>query len=282
MGSGPMGFGQNLSGWLPLVAMAAVLTGCSWLLAGPYGAVLAASILGGALVFGTNLSGPAAMRLAGARPLPVDSAPMLYRMVEHLAWKAALPAAPQLYRAPGPGLNAFSAGPPDAATIAVSDGLVRLLTLREMQGVLAHEIAHIAAGDTGLMRLAELFRRVTHTVCGVGLAACLLILFSQPGVSIEWWLPWAFALAPTTILLLQLSLSRDREFRADAVAVQLTGDGDALASALIKIDAAIRWNLARLAGRVAGFEPPSWLRTHPAARDRVAKLQSMGRRAPFA
>lgn len=277
-----MGFDRDLSGWVPLVAMAAVLTTCSWLLAGPYGAILAAAILGGALVFGSNLSGAAAMRLAGARPLPVDSAPMLYRMVEHLAWKAGLPATPHLYRAHGPGLNALSAGPPDAATIAVSDGLVRLLTIREMQGVMAHEIAHIAAGDTGLMRLAELFRRVTHTVCGVGLAACLLVLLSQPEAAFEWWLPWAFALAPSTILLLQLGLSRDREFRADAVAVQLTGDGDALASALIKIDAAIRWKLARLAGQVAGFEPPNWLRSHPAARDRVAKLQSLGRHAPYA
>jgi heat shock protein HtpX len=263
-------------GFLPLAAMVAVVALCGWIIGGLAGIALAAVLMLVLAATMPRLSPHAAMRLHGAVPVHPTLAPAVYRELARLARRARLPRLPQLYRLPSPAPAAFAVGDPDGAAVAVSDGLVRLLDGRELSGVLAHEVAHIAAGDLAFSRLGDVLQRATAMVCMLGLLSALLLMAVVPGLEMPLLAVWTLALAPSAIGLLRLALSRSREFAADAAAAELTGDPAGLARALHKLDLAERWTLRHLFGRMAGLEQPSCLRTHPATRDRIARLLQGG------
>ena len=203
------------------------------------------------------------MRLTRAVPVSPREAPELYTAVAELARRAGLSIRPALYYLPAPGINAFAVGHHDDAAIALSDGAFRFLSRSELVSVLAHEVAHIAAGDTRLMALGSVLIRVTQGVAMVGMLLSLLLLFLTGDPSeapIETTV--LLSLSTPAVLLLYLALSRNREFAADLTAARLTGDALGLARALQKIDQ----------DRGASGTDHPLLRTHPKTAERVANL----------
>jgi heat shock protein HtpX len=174
-------------------------------------------------------------------------------------------------------LNGFAVGRPGDAVIALTDGLLRSMTLRELAGVLAHETSHIRNNDLWLMGLADLVGRLTRLMT---LAGLLLLILALP----MWWagvsnLPWLviplLLFAPQLTTLFELALSRAREFEADLDAAGLTGDPAGLASALAKLERAQRSPWERLLLPGYRLPEPSLLRSHPATEQRIARLRAL-------
>jgi heat shock protein HtpX len=133
-----------------------------WLLWGGGGVLMLVTIgLFGALAH-PSFSPWWVMRLYGARPIEPNRTPALWNVLQRLAERAELPHVPRLYYVPSGLLNAFAVGSRDQAAIAVSDGLLRKLDLREVAGVLAHEVSHIRSNDLWVMGLADMFSRTTN------------------------------------------------------------------------------------------------------------------------
>jgi heat shock protein HtpX len=266
-----------------LVAILAALLGLlAWIVGGGPLAVFAL-----ALVIGLYLGNPAASPrlvtlLYPGRLLHPSEAPQQYALVRELARRAGLPAVPQLYYIPSRVMNAFATGSRDDALVAVSDGLLRRLDLREQAGVLAHEISHVANGDLAVMAFADLVSRVAGAF---GLLGQILFLLSLPtalltGADMPWLALAILLAAPTLSALVQLALSRNREYEADLAAAELTGDPASLAAALDKLERyqGRYWEQIFMPGR--GVPEPSLLRTHPDTADRVRRLMALVPRRP--
>jgi heat shock protein HtpX len=214
-------------------------------------------------------------RAFGAVRLSPAQAPDLFALLQALTRRAGLPRLPTLYLIPSPMLQAIAAGSREAPAIAVTLGLLRTLSSRELATVLAHEVAHIRHGDLQVLRLATAAASLTRGMAGIG---ALLLLASLPVLWATGMVPSPLAallliVAPVLSDILALSLSRRREFLADAGAIELTGDVAALAEALARI-----WRLQgddweRLASRAPRWL--RWFRTHPTVEDRIAALRGM-------
>ena len=218
------------------------------------------------------------MRMYGAQRIGPAQAPELSAAVSALAQRADLPTVPELYYVPSQMLNAFAVGTPARSAVAVTDGLIRQLGLRELLGVLAHEVSHIRSNDLWVMGLADMFSRATSILSLLGQMLLLinlpLLLFSTVTM-INWWVILLLIFAPTLASLAQLALSRTREYHADLNAVQLTGDPDGLASALVRIEKTQGGWLERIFLPGRGVPAPSVLRTHPETSERVERLMAL-------
>ncbi len=267
---------NGLQTLLIMGALALVLAVPGYLLAGGLGVVVSL----GVVVAGTFASSwvPARYILAeaGAGLLDRHQAPALYRLLDTLYRRAGLTRPPQLFYAPSPDLNAFAVGTRHDGGIAVTEGLLRTLTLRQLAGVLAHEVSHLRHGDTRVMSMAAAMTRLTLWLTTVLQLSLLLMvpLILAGELRLPWSLLLVVAFAPSLSTLLQLALSRNREYTADLDAVALTGDPEGLASALAVLERHHgRW-LATLFGR----HPPQgldWLRTHPPTEERIRRLMSV-------
>lgn len=261
---------------LLLAGMLALLAALGWLVAGPAGLLWLAGLGLAFSVFTPRLSPALILRLYRAQPLQPHDAPGLHRIVRELAQRAALPAVPVLYYLPSPLLNAFSVGHRDDAAITVSDGLLRTLSGREVLNVMAHEVAHIAGNDMWLMAMAD---SVSRLVSGFGLVGQFLLIVNLPlwvaGTPMPWLPIVLMLLAPTLSALLQLALSRNREFEADRNAAALTGDPHGLAQALERMELQQERTLANLLFPGRRNRQPSLLRTHPHSEDRIARLREL-------
>jgi heat shock protein HtpX len=265
---------NRLQSLLLVCVLFAIAGGAGWLLLGRDGLItaLVASLV--ALAMEPAATARLTLRLYGARPL--EGIPALTALANELARRAGLPAPPRLYRVASPLVNAFAVGSRSESAIVLTDGLLQNLSPRELKGVLAHEIAHIAQDDLRVMGLADYVSRLTALFA---LVAQMLLLFSLPawlmGVTeIRWGGLLLLLISPQLALLAQLGLSRVREFDADRVAAQLTGDPAGLALALAKIERVSRsWRAWLMPGW--GNPEPSWLRTHPATEERIARLRAL-------
>ena len=214
------------------------------------------------------------LRLVSARPLPRDGFDGLRQRIARLARQAALPAPPRLYYLSSPLLNAFSLGSRDAAAIVMTSGLLQRLEPRELLAVLAHEISHIRHDDIRMMTLANVIAGFTRSMSFLGLVlllANLPLLLSDAG-RVPWLLILILIAAPLIENLLQLALSRTREFEADLDAAMLTRDPVALASALAKVERYDTRLLHRFLLPAGTMEQPSVLRSHPATEERIRRL----------
>jgi len=253
--------------------LSALMAAVGFLMAGPVGLVLIAIFAAITLYVGPRAARRLMLQLYAATPLKRHQVPMLYDLVDELRARAEIDAPVILYYIPSRLMLAFTVGGDKDVSLAVSDGLLRQLTGREIAGVLAHELSHVAHGDLTLMALADFITKITRTLA---LLALLLIAINLPFIlEGEVAIPWPpivlLALAPALSMLLQLGLSRAREYDADAGAALLTGDPEGIASALQKMDAQQRnWELAL--GHVSADDQPSVLRTHPATPARVQAL----------
>jgi len=253
----------------------------SWLLWGVDG-LWFVLIWGAVLVFlSPQLSARWVLKMYNARPIPVDQAPQYHQALHVLADRANLQAPPSLWWVPSPTVNAFAVGRKEASAIAVTDGLLRSLSPRELVAVLAHETAHIAHGDLIVMNLADVISRLTSAMSFVGLVFIFLSLpQALAGGEVDWWPLFLLAVAPQVNLLAQLGLSRTREFDADLTAARLTDDPQGMASALVKLERIERGFLRRFFFPGQGVPMPSWLRTHPTNTERVQRLLDLQRNAP--
>lgn len=267
----------NLLQSLLLIALLLVISSLSgMLLFGEFGLLLALGCALFALLFEPMTAWRLTLQLYQARPIYPEEAPVLWQITHTLAKRAGLTATPVLYYVPSRVINAFAIGSRKHAAIALTDGLLSQLNQRELAGVLGHEIAHIAHDDLKVMGLADFVSRLTNVFSGAGQLMILLwlpiIFISGDPIAVN---PWAIALlifSPHLAILMQLGLSRVREFDADLKSAMLTEDPMALACALAKIEHRQRtWLSILLPGW--GNPEPSWLRSHPSTTDRIKKLQ---------
>lgn len=262
--------------WLLIISMALVLAMSGRLL---FGQEYWLWILLAVVVFVLGLPSLSPywlLRLYRAERLHPQQVPQLYAMLDSLTERATLPVRPQLFWVPSQTLNAFTVGTTHQSAIAISDGLLRELPAREMMAVLAHEISHIRNNDLRLMTLADSISRLTNVLSTTALLTLLLlfplVLLGKLSVSIAGLLLIVFA--PTVNALLQLGLSRVREFDADLDAARLTQDPPGLASALMRIDQRHNsWMHILLPGYRA--QQPSILRSHPPTDERVQRLMHL-------
>ena len=251
----------------------------AWLLAGGCGAVGALLVAALLWAFTPRFSPALVLRAYRARPLAPAEAPELYGVAAELARRARLPVVPALHYLPSDVMNAFAVGSGARAGIALSDGLLRRLSLPEVAGVLAHEVAHVQHDDTRVMALADVTGRVTSALATVGRLLLLvnLPLFLFGMATVSWWVVLALLVAPTVSTLVQLALSRTREFHADVTAAELLGDPRPLASALVKLEQYQRRLAALVLWPVQRLPDPCLLRTHPKTEERVERLLALAR-----
>jgi heat shock protein HtpX len=176
----------------------------------------------------------------GAQPADKAQYPRLYHVVETVAIAAGLPQPPPVYVVDDPAPNAFAAGrSPDKAYVCVSTGLLNLMDERELEGVIAHELSHIRNRDVRLMSLVAVLVGVVALLSDFLLRISFFGGGRRSGGSTG---AIAFALglaalliAPVAAVLIQLCVSRRREYLADASAAEITGDAEGLALALRKL-----------------------------------------------
>jgi heat shock protein HtpX len=235
-----------------------------------------------------------AVAAAKAKPVTKQEAPGLYRIVEDLARRANMPM-PRLYMSPSPQPNAFATGRNEKhAVVAVTEGIMPLLSEDELRGVLAHELAHVKNHDILLTSVAA------GVALGITMVARMLMwgaMFGGMGGSDRegqnpLGLIALMILAPLAAGLLQMALSRSREFEADHDGAALLGNGESLARALEKIDAAARrvpmnvdpahataYIVNPLTGRKINFA--GLFSTHPPTEERIRRLRSGHGAGPF-
>jgi heat shock protein HtpX len=262
--------------WLLVGGSVLLLALCAYVFAGPDGVIWAA-IGGGIMLIASLRASPwMVLRLYRARRLGHAEFPEGVRLVAELAERAELPATPQLFYVPSRIMNAFAVGGPSQSAICVTDGLIRGLTLRQFAGVLAHEISHIRNGDLRVMAVADMVSRLTGLMSSAGIVLLFLNLpfLMSEGVPVPWLGVFLLIAAPTIGAILQLALSRAREYDADLDAVGLTGDPEALAAALQSLERrqGAMWEMMLPGQRIPD---PSILRSHPRTEDRVARLLSL-------
>jgi heat shock protein HtpX len=272
-----------------------LISGLGWVISQVYGSpvvfigitVFAVAYAG----FGYFASAKLALALAGAKPVTKKQAPQLYRIVENLSITAGLPM-PKVYIINDPSPNAFATGRnPQHAAVAVNTGLVELLEDEELEGVLAHELSHVGNYDIRVMAIVLVLVTVVAFISDMffrlafwgGLGddedsarnPAFLIVAIVAAIS-----------APIIAALLQLAVSRKREFLADASGALLTRYPQGLANALQKIATYKGPAKANSATAHMYFSNPlknrqragliaSLFSTHPPLEERIARLQGM-------
>ena len=249
-----------------------------------------------ALVFAVLMNGTAyflsdkiALASSGAQPISREQSPRLYAVMERLSGKANLPM-PKLYMIPQPAPNAFATGRnPSHASVAVTQGLMELMNDEELEGVIAHELSHVRNYDILTSSIAATLAGAISWIASMGRwgmifggmgggrdndregggFAAILMLF----------------LAPVAALLLQLGISRQREYQADASGVKMVGHQYGLISALEKLGAynkripmdipASTSALCIVAPLTAGQVFSGLFSTHPPLDERIARLKAM-------
>ncbi|MBU3918043.1 M48 family metalloprotease [bacterium] len=266
-------FRNNAQFVLMLVGMIMMLGFMGYTIAGFTGIIWILVISGFGYLVNRNFSIIQVLRRKKIRSISLDESPVLYIMLERLAQKAGLSKTPSLYLDESPEINAYAIESKDDSAIIISQGILKTLDSREMVGVLAHEVAHLKNKDVQIMLLVEQIRRFTGYMAFIGQVLLVLnlplLLLNQ--VIFPWALVIALIASPTISVLFQVAVSRNREFQADLDAVALSEDAVGLASALNKI--AIQNKLLKRFYAPNLKEVPDLLRTHPATRQRIQRLE---------
>lgn len=254
---------------------------------GGEGGMLFAFIIAGVMNFATYWwSDRIVLRMYGAQEVTAAQAPELFRMTEELAMRAGLPM-PKLYVIPGDQPNAFATGrDPQHSAVAVTEGITRLLSPNELRGVIAHELAHIQNRDI-------LVGTVAATMAGAismlaNMAQWAMIFGGRSSDDEEGTNPVAaivmMIVAPIAAMLVQMAISRSREFLADETGARICGEPLALANALRRLHAgaeAIPMHATPATAHMFIVSPltgGSFLNlfsTHPPMVERVARLEAM-------
>ncbi len=248
----------------------------------------------GLIIYGVIMwfaSGSVVASLAGAHPITRDQHPELWQAVEAAAVGAGLARTPDVYIIDDPAPNAFAAGrDPKHAYVAATTGLLQVMGPRELRAVMAHEIAHVRNRDVRLMSLAAVLAGVLLILSDILLRVLVFgggrnnnNPFALVGVLV------ALILAPIGAAMIQMALSRRREYLADASAAEITGDPEGMARALAVLEADTRQvgHIGRATAHLY-IESPlvkgqglfgslgGLFQTHPPLDDRIAALEQSG------
>ena len=260
--------------WMRLLlgTMVCTLVCCAWSLGG--GMVVLMALFAVSLGVGGIVKIPAGavMELHRAVPIAPPRHPEIATTLAGLAARAGLAAPPALYRLPGDGINALAAGPPGRSAVGLSDETLSALSARELRAILAHEISHVAAGDTRLLALTCLVSKLTQGTAQFALVAALILMASTDTFLLTPWQIAVFTVAAPVVSLLQLALSRNQEFAADLGAVRLTDDPIGLVAALERIEALDDHPRRLRRGWLMTEGFGGLLRSHPSPRRRIARL----------
>jgi len=229
-----------------------------------------------------------AIMTSGAVPVTREQLPRVYATVERLTQKANLPM-PKLYVIPSPSPNAFATGRnPQHASVAVTEGILTILNEDELEGVLAHELGHVRNRDILIASVAATLAGAITMLARMGYFAALFGGSRDDrdrGGGNAFVALLMMILAPIAALLVQMAVSRSREYAADATAAQFTGNPYALASALRKLEqyskriplqaSASTAHLFIVKPMLGGMDFSTLFSTHPPIPDRIARLTGM-------
>jgi heat shock protein HtpX len=274
---------------LLLAAMTALFGAVGFLIGGEAGMLIALAVAAAMNLFAYWNSDKMVLSMYGAREVDARTAPEFYGMIQHLAQRAGLPM-PKVYVIDNDQPNAFATGRnPENAAVAATTGLLHRLSREEIAGVMAHELAHVKNRDTLIMT-------VTATLAGaIGMLANFAMFFgggsrdaegNRSGLGIIGSLA-VMILAPVAAMLVQMAISRSREYHADKAGAEISGNPQALASALQRISGSVEQvPNAQAEGNPAtahmfiinplhGGAMDSLFSTHPSTENRVAALMQL-------
>ena len=272
-----------------LAALTAIFVGVGFLIGGSGGAVIAFFVAAGMNFFSYWNADRLVLSMNRAREVDEQSAPEFYSLVRDLAGRAKLPM-PRVYIADNPQPNAFATGRnPDHAAGCATTGLLQMLSRDELAGAMAHELGHVRNRDTLTMT-------ITATLAGaVSMLANFAFFFGGLGGNRNN-NPLGFVgvlvaalVAPLAAMIVQMAISRTREYSADRAGAEISGAPQALASALAKISSAAERipNLAAernpaaahlfIVNPLSGQRMDNLFSTHPATENRIAALMQMAR-----
>ena len=274
---------NNLKVFVLMAGMTALFVAVGGLFGGQTGMMMALVFAGLMNFFMYWGSSKMVLRMYGAKTVTAQQAPELYEMVDRLRQRAGLPM-PVVAVAPHAQPNAFATGRnPENAVVCVTEGILRTVNREELEGVIAHELAHIKNRDMLLQTFTATMAGAISNLAHFGLffggsddeggnpAAGLLMVI----------------LGPIAAMLIQFAISRQREFKADAVGAEISGRPLALASALQKLEAGahrIPMQVSPAAAPLAQVNPlaafggrgiASMFSTHPSTAERVKRLQAL-------
>jgi heat shock protein HtpX len=275
---------SNFTATLKTTLLLSTLTGLfvaiGWLIGGAQTALLFL-FFGAALnFFAYWFSDKIALKMSRAQPVSEQEAPRLYQMVRDLTTRAGLPM-PKLYVIPQEQPNAFATGRnPEHSAVAVTQGLTKLLSEDEIRGVIAHELGHVRNRDI-------LLTSVVSTIAGaITYIAYMLLWFGgddESPLGLVGVLALAL-LAPISASIIQLAISRQREYSADATGAEICGNPESLASALLRLEEgakAMPMQVNQAAEPLYIVKPFSGrgfaalFSTHPPIEERVSRLRQM-------
>lgn len=220
-----------------------------------------------------------ALMMSGARPLDKNEAPEVYEIVENLTQKMNLPL-PKLYISENMQPNAFATGRGHSnSSVCVTKGLLQILNKEEIEGVLGHELTHVKNRDVLIATIAAVIAGAISSIAQIGIFFGGRDRDRSPFVDLL-----VLILAPISATLIQLAISRTREYEADAGSAKVTGNPKALANALIKIDQAARqipmqgnpaFSSLYIENPFRGQNFIEIFSTHPATEKRVQRLMEM-------
>lgn len=263
---------------LLLAALTALFMGLGFTIGGSGGAIVAFLVAAGMNLFTYWNADRIVLRMHNAHEVDTRSAPQLHGIIRELATRGGLPM-PRVYLIDSPHPNAFATGRnPENAAVAATTGLLAILDTNEVAAVMAHELAHVKNRDTLVMTM-------TATIAGaISMLANFGLFFRGGGNQNLLATLLAVIVAPFAAMLVQLAISRTREYGADRGGAMMHGDPRALARALAKLAGAAQRIPNPVAERnpaasalyiVPGMGGDSLFSTHPATENRIAALEAM-------
>ena len=276
-------FGNWMKTSILMAGIVALFGALGGMIGGRQGMLIALVFAGAMNVWAYWFSDKMVLKMYRAREVDASSSPYLYNMVRELARRAELPM-PKVYVIDEAQPNAFATGRnPEHAAVAATTGIMQMLSERELRGVMAHELAHVRNRDI-------LISTISATIAGAISSLAQFGMFfgsndedrPNPIVAII-----LMILAPLAGMLIQMAISRTREFGADRGGAEISGDPNALADALAKIDAYARGIPMRTAeahpetaqmmimNPLSGGGLKGLFSTHPSTAERIARLRSM-------
>ena len=278
-----------------LAVLTALVVWIGQMVGGPNGAVIALVLAGAMNFFSYWFSDKIVLKMYGGQEITPNDDPELYGLVHELAAKAGLPM-PKVYVIPEETPNAFATGRnPEHAAVAVTHGIRRILNKRELGGVLAHELSHVKNRDILISSIAA---TLAGAISYMAQMAQFAAIFGggrsrdddQGGGGGIFGLLFMMIVAPIAAMLIQMAVSRSREYMADATGAKISGDPLALANALrklhmgaqnipLQVSPATQNATAHMfiVSPLTGGGLASLFSTHPAMEERIARLEAMAK-----
>ena len=276
-----------------LAALTALVVWIGQMVGGPNGAVLALVMAGAMNFFSYWFSDKIVLKMYGAQEISANDDPELYGIVRELAGRAGLPM-PRVYVIPEETPNAFATGRnPEHAAVAVTQGIRRILDKRELAGVLGHELSHVKHRDILISSIAATLAGAISYLAYMAQWAAIFGGGSrdrEEGGSNIFSLLFMMIVAPMAAMLIQMAVSRSREYMADEGGAKVSGDPLALASALRKLEMGAQNIPLQVSDATANSTAHMFIvnpltgagfaklfSTHPPMEERIARLEAMAK-----